>query len=314
MITFKREWIKPSTILFATECPANEKSFAVALAQAKQCRAKLVVLHVCNGLTRPSGHASMSNRTRSSLMRTLKPLAQHAHDLGIRCSVAIREGMEVDEILGFARERKADRIVLGAHVPGHVGRLLVGSVAESLLRKADLPVLIAGLQIRDGAYHEYLTRSVLCSVDAHRSSRTVVRFAAEVAAQYGSDLVLQRVVAPQEFERKPSNSALHVMAWDLLQMVPTKLKNKLRIVPIVSMGDPAEELLYQGRVQKADLIVIGAHDATHFAALSNGAAIYKVLAYSYCPVLTLSPVVLADYGPRSVTYSEADDRYIAGVV
>ena len=36
MVTLKQEWSRPSTILFATECPANEKAFTVALAQAKE--------------------------------------------------------------------------------------------------------------------------------------------------------------------------------------------------------------------------------------------------------------------------------------
>jgi hypothetical protein len=39
-------WCKPSTILFASEIPANERAFAFALAQATEFGADLILFHV----------------------------------------------------------------------------------------------------------------------------------------------------------------------------------------------------------------------------------------------------------------------------
>ena len=63
-------------------------------------------------------------------------------------------------------------------------------------------------------------------------------------------------------------------------------------------GDPTEELLYQSRAQQADLIVLGAHGASAFAAIARQGVVYKVLAHSHCPVITMSPVVLAECGVK----------------
>ena len=46
------------------------------------------------------------------------------------------------------------------------------------------------------------------------------------------------------------------------------------------------------------MIVLGAQGASAFAAVARQGVVYKVLAHSHCPVLTLSPVVLAACGAK----------------
>ena len=77
-------------------------------------------------------------------------------------------------------------------------------------------------------------------------------------------------------------------------------------------GDPTEELLYQSRAQQADLIVLGAQGASAFAAITRHGVVYKVLAHAHCPVITLSPVVLAECGSKSEKAHPAE-AYMAGV-
>jgi nucleotide-binding universal stress UspA family protein len=314
MVTLKREWSKPSTILFATECPPNETSFTFALAQAKESRANLVVLHVCNELTESSTPSAKAHGIHLRSKRSLEPLVQRARDLGICCRVEERKGIAVDEILRFVEERKVDRIVMGVHTSGPVGRLLVGSVAEAILRKANLPVTMAGPFLKGNACRDFFTRTILCAVSSHRSNEVVARFAAEIAARHRAHLVLQRVIAPQEYKAGLVGRTLDQIEAELLEMIPASLRAKLRMQAMAVIGDPTDELLYQGRVLQANLIVMGAHDATHFAAVSNSSIVYKVLAYAPCPVITLSPVVLADYGPVSETYRSSENNYMAGVV
>ena len=54
----KPGWSKPSTILFATEIPANEKAFAFALAQAVEFGAKLILFHAYDTLVVAASDAS----------------------------------------------------------------------------------------------------------------------------------------------------------------------------------------------------------------------------------------------------------------
>jgi nucleotide-binding universal stress UspA family protein len=53
------------------------------------------------------------------------------------------EGIASAEIVREARERPCELIVIGSHGRTGIGRVLMGSVAEEVARKAPCPVLIA---------------------------------------------------------------------------------------------------------------------------------------------------------------------------
>jgi nucleotide-binding universal stress UspA family protein len=69
-------------------------------------------------------------------LRQLKP-----PDPSVRVEYRLEEGEMATEILRVAQETKSDLIVLGTHGRTGLGRLLMGSVAEQVLRKASCPVL-----------------------------------------------------------------------------------------------------------------------------------------------------------------------------
>ena len=73
---------------------------------------------------------------------------------------------------------------MGTHSPGPIGKMLVGSVAEAVLRTASAPVCIVGPEIVDGAYRKYATSNILCAVSLKEASHLVAAFAAEVAFQH----------------------------------------------------------------------------------------------------------------------------------
>ena len=62
----------------------------------------------------------------------------------------------------------------------------------------------------------------------------------------------------------------------------------------------------------ADLIVLGAHGASAFAAITRHGVVYKVLAHAHCPVITLSPAVMAECGAGEGKL-ESSEAYLAGV-
>lgn len=314
----KPGWTRPSAILFATEIPSNEKAFAFALAQAREFTADLILFHAYDTLAVSTSDTSEVHYfDYAAAARTekhyLEPLAGRARAAGVRCEVVVRPGLPADEILHFTREREIDRIVMGTHSPGHIGKLLVGSVAEAVLRNAAVPVFIVGPEVAnpeivDRNYRTMATRTILCAVSLLESSGMVADFAAELAAQHHARLILQHVVRPQQRAELLAGSSLDDVEAQMLALVPGKLAGKISVQTVVVPGDPTEELLYQARVQQADLIVLGAQGASAFAAVSRHGLVYKVLAHSTSPVITLSPVVLAQSGPKA-NHAEA---YIAG--
>jgi len=313
----KPGWSKPSTILFATEVPPNERAFVFALAQAQEFGSDLVLFHAYDTLVVAASEASgvrfydYAAAARSE-KQILEPLAQRAREAGVHCEVVVRPGLPADEILAYASEREIDRIVMGTHSPGPIGKLLVGSVAEAVLRTASSPVYIVGPDAVDGSYRNFATRTILCAVSMHEASSVVAAFAAEIAAQHGARLILQHVIRPQERAEFLSGRSLDEVEAEMLARVPTGLQSKVDIQTIVVPGDPTEELLYQGHTQHADLIVLGAQGASAFAAITRHGIVYKTLAHAQCPVITLSPVVLARCGSKSERLHPAE-AYLAGV-
>jgi nucleotide-binding universal stress UspA family protein len=313
----KPEWSKPSTILFASEIPANEKAFAFAVAQAAEFGADLILFHAYDTLVISASETSgvryydYAAAARTEMQR-LEPLADRARAAGLRCEIVVRPGLPADQILAYARERIIDRIVMGTHSPGPIGKLLVGSVAEAVLRTSNVPVFIVGPEVVDGSFRNFETKSVLCAVSLGESSAIVTSFAAELAAQYNARLILQHVIRPQDRHEVLAGRSIDQIEGDLIALVPKDLQEKIEVQAIVVPGDPTEELLYQSRAQQADLIVLGAHGATAFAAITRHGIVYKVLAHSHCPVLTLSPAVLSAAGATGDHVSPVE-TFIAGV-
>jgi len=313
----KPGWNKPSTILFASEIPANEKALSFATAQAREFGANLILFHAYDTMVVAASETSgiryydYAAAARAEIDH-LQPLAERIREQGIPCEIVVRPGLAADQILAFLRERQVDRIVMGTHSPGPVGKLLVGSVAEAVLRTAHVPVCIIGPDVVDGKYRNYATKTILCAVSLNETSETVAAFAAELAVYHRASLVLQHVIKPQERAEILAGRTMEDLEDELYLLVPDKLQRKITVQAIAVPGDPTEELLYQARAQQADLIVLGAQGASAFAAIARSGVVYKVLAHSHCPVITLSPALLADCGVVSTREHRAE-VFLAGV-
>jgi nucleotide-binding universal stress UspA family protein len=313
----KTGWSKPSTILFASEIPTNERAFAFALAQAAEFGADVVLFHAYDTLvvaaSETSGVRYYDYAAAARVeMQHLEPLAQRIRQAGLRCEIVVRPGLAADQILALLREREIDRVVMGTHSPGPIGKLLVGSVAEAVLRTASVPVFIVGPDVVEGNYRNFATRTILCAVRMTELSYVVASFAAELSAQHNARLILQHVIRPQERGEALAGRSIEQLEADLLAMVPGVLRERIEVQPIVVSGDPTEELLYQSRAQQADLVVLGAQGASAFAAVTRHGVVYKVLAHAHCPVITLSPVVLGAYGINRDKHHPVE-AFMAGV-
>ena len=313
----KPGWSRPSTILFASEIPANPRALSFAVAQAREFGAHLILFHAYDTMVAAASEISAiryydyAAAARAEIQH-LEPLARQVRTEGIPCEIVVRPGLPADQILAFLREREIDRIVMGTHSPGPIGKLLVGSVAEAVLRTSKVPVFIVGPDVVDGRYRRYATGTVLCAASLNENSEMVAQFAAEVAQQHNARLVLQHVIKPQERAEVLAGRTIEDIEDDLMSLIPERLQRKLEIQAIVVPGDPTEELLYQARAQQADLVVLGAHGASAFAAIARQGIVYKVLAHSHCPVMTLSPAVLAQCGFKPLRVHRTEE-YLAGV-
>jgi nucleotide-binding universal stress UspA family protein len=98
-------------------------------------------------------------QTTADALEYLAPLADDLRTRGIRVRTEVRRGEPVDEIVDCAREADADLIAMTTHGRSGLGRLLFGSVAEAVLRQAEIPVFLMRMteaQVAAGAAREAL--------------------------------------------------------------------------------------------------------------------------------------------------------------
>jgi universal stress protein A len=113
--------------------------------------AELTVLHVWEppGYVGPDTLALLPvaagqpgwDETRAEVTRKVEQFLATAKAKPKRLSVRIESGEPSDAILGAARDGDADLIVMGTHGRTGLSRLLIGSVAEAVLRRSTCPVL-----------------------------------------------------------------------------------------------------------------------------------------------------------------------------
>ena len=134
------------TILHPTDfSPAAEEAFQLAGSLARDHGARLIVLHVSPPLPAtefpvdlPDDNEAYREKIWEEFHR-LEAIDPRVREVRLECKFV--EGEPVGEILRLAEAIGCDLIVMGTHGRTGLTRLLMGSVAEHVLRKAPCPVL-----------------------------------------------------------------------------------------------------------------------------------------------------------------------------
>lgn len=130
------------TILHPTDfSPSSEQALRVAVALARDYHAKLVLLHVAEPPEPAMGEGVYFNPVEHleemrSLLRDVTP-----RDPNVTIERDLVEGSPAREIVRKANDLECDVIVMGTHGRTGVRRLLMGSVAEDVLRTAPCMVM-----------------------------------------------------------------------------------------------------------------------------------------------------------------------------
>ena len=132
------------TILHPTDFSANSsQAFDVAVELARNRGAKLVVMHVApRPLTTLGGaEAIPPSSDELALGEAKATLAKFRPVEGVQLETKLEVGEAAPSIVRFARDAGCELIVMGTHGRGGLERLILGSVAEHVLRQAPCPVL-----------------------------------------------------------------------------------------------------------------------------------------------------------------------------
>lgn len=128
-------------ILVPTDFSASsEQALDFAMALARDTGATLLLLHVAEPLP------LYSDMPYSVVQEPdLPELRQRLHSISVAAQIPTERhvvvGAAADEILELAKQERADLIVMGTHGRTGLSRVLMGSVAEVVMRRAPCPVL-----------------------------------------------------------------------------------------------------------------------------------------------------------------------------
>jgi nucleotide-binding universal stress UspA family protein len=220
--------------------------------------------------------ALQAETNRAVLYEELDKLAREHVPPGVSYDLAFAEGHPVPVILRHAATQPPDLIVLGSHGRSGASRLLLGSVAENVVREATcLTLIVKGL----GSGAPSIKR-VLCPVNFTDLARQCLEVSAAVTVAFKAELDIAHAVETRH--REPEEVAQHLCQW-----VPDETREQCKQVEIVRVGGAAEQIVGLARERAVDLIVIGAQHSPLLEFTTLGATTERVIRHGPCSVLVV---------------------------
>ncbi len=203
-------------------------------------------------------------------------------------------------ILEEANRRRADLIVMATHGRSGLGRWLYGSVADEVLRRVPIPVLLVPATC-DRIWDGTRPLRLLVPLDGSRFSLTALgaaRALCQLAGPAGAEIALLQVIEPPSAalfstslgEILLDDDALLAEARQYLDRIANTLAPSARAVTAhVVVGSPAVEIAALARIWPADLIVMATHGRGGLTRLVMGSTATGTLHRAHTPLLLVRP-------------------------
>jgi nucleotide-binding universal stress UspA family protein len=251
--------------------------------------------------------APLDREQRAALAERLEAFAEPARARGVTTRTRLVEGAPSRELVRLAEELPADLLVVGFYSDARLKHLLLGSVAEELLRHAPCPVLTVRHGVGMASEGDLPFRRILCGADLRGSGPEVVRGALSLAEAFSAELTLVHVLE-QVPEFEPGSTAQfsmveiqafrQAMAEDardrLRSAVPDAYRDRLAVRDVVKAGSAHGQILRLAREEGAQLIVVGARGHSAIERVLFGSTSRHVVREARCPVLVVRGAFPAD--------------------
>jgi nucleotide-binding universal stress UspA family protein len=203
------------------------------------------------------------------------------------------------EIVLQARMLSADVVVLGSHGRSGFDRLMLGSVAEKVLRSCPTPVMTVPSHAPDVVpITRDPFRRILYATDFSSGADAALPYAASFAQHAAAQLIFMHVVEPIPIGYDPvAGVSFDVAAYHaeleknarakLRTVVPESIRLGCDTEDVVTTGKPYVEILRAADERLIDLIVIGVHGRNALDRLVFGSTTEHLVRRATCPVLTV---------------------------
>jgi len=308
-LTEKRasHFLSVRNVLFATDfSAASEAALPYATAICRRFGSALHVAHVLSdvnvlmmtggvdyvsmGTIYEDAHTEAKEKV-DQITGRLEGIANHAH---------IRHGQVWKNLAAIIDENDIDLVVLGTHGRTGVGRLLLGSVAEDILRHSPCPVLTVGPNVagraklpefgkgEDLAPIELELRQIVCAASFVPDAPRIVGYATRLAEEFMSRLTLMHVL--EDYTQLGSRPGPIEKGVDWLRsLLPANAALQYAPEIVLEYGAVAEAILKKAADREADLLVMGARSTDDLVAATHlpWHTAHQLLVHAHCPVLTV---------------------------
>jgi nucleotide-binding universal stress UspA family protein len=289
-------------------CPTDFSKFSFraadyAVSLARKYEGEVHFLHVMpEALMHPDQYPYLAQPVRPDpeiRQRALDRLdafvaLSRAENIATRFSVEL--GSPVSKILDVAEADQTDLVCMGTHGREGFERVVLGSVAERVLRKSKCPVLTVSEPGEEHSISPVVFGNILCAVDFATLSLKAVEYSLSLAQEAGGRITLVNVL--EWFSEEPGwESSMSVPEYrkqmeeevqkKLDDIVPSDVRNWCQVDAVVRSGKPYRELLELAKEKGIELIVMGVRGRNPLDIMLFGSTTQQVIRHAECPVLTI---------------------------
>lgn len=262
------------------------------------------VLSDDSGLINGTSAATAQAVADSYLERAVRSLT----DQQVNARGVLLYGNPAREIIRYCAKNDVDAIAMTTHGRSGLRRVMLGSVADEVVRTASAPVLVR--RIREHMPERLSLRGdgVLVPLDGSELAESVIPYALEIARLMRCTVILLRVVSYQDLTAIPPMfqgtgdaglvsqriDAERDNALDYLRAVRERWQNQgINIDVVVRVGVPFEVILDVADELNAGMIALSTNGRSGLRRAVLGSVATALLQNAHVPVMTLVPHMAA---------------------
>jgi universal stress protein E len=277
------------------ELAGDDPTMLLALDLARRCGARLHLVHAWQlpqlftmspglEMAYPEGTERYAAAVQKGLEAAVR---RHPDTEGVTCHAV--PGAPAAALVETADEVRADLIVVGAARAARLGRPMLGTTAQRVLRAAGVPVLVARTALLR------TPRRVLMATDLSPMSAAVHERALDVLdGTFGLDgmelralLVLAFGLVPPPLPPDALRRAAHA---ELDRFLRERRARVAPVRPAVRIGEPAVQIVDEVADWNADLLVVGTHGRRGLPRMWLGSVAEACIRDTPCSILAIPPV------------------------
>lgn len=285
-------------------CPIDFSDFSIrayrhALSLSEHYRAKLVALHIVELRRYPYADYAASAGDYEAFCQALREggtqqlrefVKKYTHDK-IHPALEVHQGIAPDCILSSSETNKTDLIVMGTHGRRGFDRLVMGSVANRVMRKAACPVLVVcgppqGSAESEEHQHPHRLDRILFCTDFSENSQQALDFALSARSEYDAELTVLHVLEDVPNPAKAREVVAEVTGR-LDKLIPEEEQKTSRIKTAVRTGKPYQQIIQLCQEFRIDMVAMGVHGRGALDVAVFGSTTYRVMQLGSCPVLAV---------------------------